>query len=272
VNQLRSSVRPVVEVDVDATDVELAADALWQALPSAVLETDLGGGRVRLTADVADLARLAERWGARVLEPDGDAYLDTWRAWATPQRAGRRLLVHPAWLGTAEAEPHEVVVRIDPGRAFGSGSHPTTQLVLAILDEHLSGGERVLDVGCGSGVLAVAACLLGATSAVAVDLDPVAVEVTRGNAEDNGVGASVHASTTPVADVPGAFDVVLANIGGQVLLELAPDLGARTAPGGLLVLAGMLEEQADDVRAAYAGCGEVERRTRERWTVLALRA
>lgn len=256
---------------MDEADVELAADALWQALPSAVSETDLGGGRVRLTADVADLAWLAERWGARVLEPDGDAYLDAWRAWATPRRAGRRLLLQPSWLGVAEAEPHEVVVRIDPGRAFGSGSHPSTQLVLAILDEHLSAGERVLDVGCGSGVLAVAACLLGAASAVAVDLDPAAVEVTRANAETNGVGASVQASTTPVADVPGAFDVVVANIGGRVLREMARDLCARTTPAGLLVLAGMLEEQADDVRAAYAGCREVERRTSEGWAVLALR-
>jgi ribosomal protein L11 methyltransferase len=262
---------PVVEVDVDAADVELAADAVWQACPSAVSEVDLGDGRVRLTADVADPASLAARWNARVLEPDGDAYLDAWRAWATPQRAGRRLVLQPSWLGRAEAGPHDVVVLLDPGRAFGSGSHPSTRLVLAVLDEHLSGGERVLDVGCGSGVLAVAACLLGAASAVAVDVDPAAVDATTSNAEANGVGARVDASATPLADVPGAFDGVVANIGGQVLRDLAGDLRARVVTGGLLVLAGMLEVQAADVRAAYAGCAELERRASDGWVALALR-
>lgn len=256
---------------MDAADAELAADALWQALPSAVTEVDLGDGRVRLTADVADLARLAARWPAKVLEPDGDAYLDAWRAWAAPQRAGRRLLLQPTWLGAGEAEPHDIVVRIDPGRAFGSGSHPSTRLVLAILDDHLSGGERVLDVGCGSGVLAVAACLLGADSAVAVDVEPVAVEATQANADANGVGERVAASTTAAADVPGAFDVVMANIGGKVLRDLAADLCARVAPGGLLVLAGMLEEQVADVRAAYVGWAEVERRASDGWVALVLR-
>jgi ribosomal protein L11 methyltransferase len=262
---------PVVVVDVDAADVELAADALWQARPSAVSEADLGGGRVRLTADVADVARLAEHWDARVLEPDGDAYLDAWRAWATPQRAGQHIVLVPSWLRAPVPHPRDVVVQIDPGRAFGSGSHPSTRLVLALLERHVSGGERILDVGCGSGVLSVTACLLGAASAVAVDVDPAAVEVTRANAEANGVAARVEASITPVADVRGDFDVVVANIGGRVLRELALDLQARTAPGGLVVLAGMLEEQAADVRAAYARCAEVARRTSDGWAALALR-
>jgi ribosomal protein L11 methyltransferase len=262
---------PVVEVDVDAADAELAADALWQAGPSAVSQVDLGGDRVRLQADVADLARLDGRWAARIVESDGDAYLDGWRAWARPHRAGRRVVVHPAWLDAPAGDPADVVVRLDPGRSFGSGSHPSTQLVLAILEDLVEGGERVLDVGCGSGVLAIAACRLGAASAVAVDVDPVAREATVTNAATNGVAGriEVHQSLTATA---GPFDIVVANIGARVLRELADGVQSLVAPGGSLVLAGLLGGQGDEVVAAYAGCVEVERRTRAGWVAPRLRA
>jgi ribosomal protein L11 methyltransferase len=260
-----------VEVEVDAADVDLAADALWQAQPSAVSEVDLGDGRVLLTADVVDVARLAARWGARVVEPDSDAHLDAWREWATPLRVGRRIVLQPTWIPAVEPRPHEVVVRVDPLRSFGSGSHPSTRLALAVLDDHVTGGERVLDVGCGSGVLAVAACRLGAAAAVAVDVEEAAVATTTANAVANGVGELVDASTTPVADVTGAFDVVVANIGARVLRELAPVLEPRVARGGLLALAGLLDGQAADGRAAYAGLAEVERRAADGWVTLVLR-
>lgn len=262
---------PVVELEVDAADAELAADALWQAHPSAVSEVALDGGRVRFIADVADVALVPPRWGARVVEPDSDAHLDAWRAWATPQRAGRRLVLQPAWLDAEEPGPDDVVVCLDPGRSFGSGSHPSTRLVLAVLDDHLGGGERVLDVGCGSGVLAVAACLLGAASATAVDVEPDAVIAAKANAEANGVAAQLDASTTPVAEVPNTFDVVMANIGARVLREIAPALRAKVAPGGLLVLAGLLVGQADEVLAFYPGCTEVERCSAEGWVAPVLR-
>ena len=256
---------------MDAADVELAADALWQAQPSAVSEVALGDGRVLLTADVVDVALVAARWGARVVEPDSDAHLDAWRAWATPLRAGRRLLLQPTWLAAAEPGPDDVVVLLDPLRSFGSGSHPSTQLVLAVLDDHLTGGERVLDVGCGSGILAVAACRLGAAAAVAVDVEEAAVAATTANAVANGVGELVDASTTPVAELAGAFDVVVANLGARVLRELVPVLQARVASGGLLVLAGLLDGQAAELRAAFTGWAEVERRAADGWVALVLR-
>jgi ribosomal protein L11 methyltransferase len=119
-------------------------------------------------------------------------------------------------------------------------------------------------------VLSVVACLLGATSATAVDLDAAAVDATLANAAANGVRERVVASTTAVADVPGTFDLVVANIGGAVLWELAPALLARTTPGGRLVLSGVLEERVADLAAAYPGCRELSRAQESGWAALAL--
>jgi ribosomal protein L11 methyltransferase len=263
--------RQIVHLEVPEDEVELAADALWKGGPSAVSEVALGGGRVRLTADLADVAAIDRRWTLKVVELDSDAYLDEWRQWATPQRAGRRIVLQPAWVPAAEAAPGDLVVVLDPGRAFGSGSHPSTRLVLAVLEDLVAGGERVLDVGCGSGVLAISACRLGASAAVALDIDPAAVEATTANASANGVGSQVAASTGELGDLEGTFDIVLANIGLRVLTDLASALVERVRPGGLLVLAGLLAEQADEVVRACAGCGEVDRRDEAGWSAVVLR-
>jgi ribosomal protein L11 methyltransferase len=266
--------RQVVEVVAPAADAEVAADVLWQAHPSAVAEEELAGHRVLLTADVADLApldRLPATCTMRVLELDSDTYLDAWRAWARPVRAGRRVVLHPAWLPEADdPSGDDVLVRLDPGRAFGSGSHPSTRLVVAAMEDHLRVGARVLDVGAGSGVLSVAACLLGAASAVAIDIDPAAVEATDANAAANRVADRVAASTAAVAEVPGRFDLVVANIGARVLRELAVAITDRVAEDGTLVLAGLLAEQVDDVVAAYPTLHEVGRATEEGWTAVVL--
>lgn len=263
--------RPIVQLEVPAADAELAADALWQGSPSAVSEEPLGGGRVRLTADVVDPARVGPGWPIEVLALDGDAYLDAWRAWAAPVRAGRRIVLHPAWLPRTDIGDGELVIVLDPGRSFGSGSHPSTRLVLAVLEEVVRGGERVLDVGCGSGVLAIAACLLGAGTAVALDLDSAAVETTRVNAASNGVGDRLTASTDDLASLAGTFDVVVANIGVRVLRDVGPVLVERLRPGGLLVLAGLLTDQVDEVVVRCGGCEEMERRTEEGWSASVLR-
>jgi ribosomal protein L11 methyltransferase len=267
--------RRVVQVDVPTAEADLAADALWQGGPSAVSELDLGDGRTRLTADVGDssaLARLPATWVVRDLDPAADDSLDAWRAWARPTRAGRRIVLQPLWLAPETTSDDDIVLLLDPGHAFGSGSHPSTRLVVAALEDALEGGERVLDVGTGSGVLAVAACLLGAATIVAIDVDPAAVDATTANAAANGVTDRISVSTDSLATVEGTFDVVVANIGLGVLTELADDLASRTRPGGLVVLSGLLDDQAAQVVARFAELVEVARRTEDGWAAPVLRA
>jgi ribosomal protein L11 methyltransferase len=178
--------------------------------------------------------------------------------------------VRPAWLdaGDDPPRPGEVVVRLDPSRAFGSGSHPSTLACLAAVDRFAETGSAVLDVGCGSGVLAVAAARLGASPVVAVDVDPVAVAATASNAAANDV--RVDARHGSVDAVEGTFDLVLANIGAGTTLALAAGLAARVAPGGRLVVAGLYEDRADEVAAELVehGLAEVERRVDEGWACL----
>jgi ribosomal protein L11 methyltransferase len=163
----------------------------------------------------------------------------------SPLRIGR------LWVGAGwhEPEPGCAVVRLDPGMAFGTGSHPTTQLVLRFVERAVAGGERVLDYGCGSGILAIAAAKLGAAKVDATDIDPVAVETAAANAQRNQVELGLCA---PEELGSGVYDIVLANILSQPLIVLAPLLAARTGPGGRIALAGILDSQADDVAAAYA--------------------
>jgi ribosomal protein L11 methyltransferase len=261
--------RTVVRIEVAADEAELAADLLWLAGASAVGEEPGPAGRVRLTADVADPAAVARRWPIEAVPVD-DSLLDTWRDHAAPVRAGQRIVLHPAWLPRSEAGSGDVVVVLDPGRAFGSGSHPATRLAAAAVEAH-GPGRRVLDVGCGSGVLAVLAARLGAAEVVGVDVDPEAVRATEANAAANGVAALVSARLDPVAELTGPFDLVVANIGLRVLVDLAPALLARTDVGGLLVLSGLLEEQVAAVLSAYPGTELVACAAEEGWAAPVLR-
>jgi ribosomal protein L11 methyltransferase len=220
--------------------------------------------RVRLqallepTADLAALRNALAAAGARLVDVDflgDDDWQERWRAYAVKARFGDRLWLLP------KDEPFDlpvgaVALRLDPGLAFGSGSHPTTRLCLSGLAEQALDGLRVLDFGCGSGVLALAACLLGAHEVVAVDHDAQALLATRENAAYNSIGSDrlqvLGLDDFLVgADARAPFDLVVANILANPLVELAPVLTAGLAPGGLLMLSGLLADQEPMIRAAY---------------------
>lgn len=191
-----------------------------------------------------------------------------WLSQHPPLRFGERLWIAPH-SAPVDAAADAVVVRLDPGLAFGTGTHATTALCLEWLAAADLAGKRVLDYGCGSGILAIAAARLGAASVTAVDIDDQAVRATRANAERNDVGARIH---TPAMDAIAAepFDIVLANILAQPLIDLAPRLARHAAPGGALLLAGLLSRQAEAVRRAYVEAGFVfeSEATRDDWTRL----
>ncbi|MEM5278152.1 50S ribosomal protein L11 methyltransferase [Cupriavidus taiwanensis] len=164
-----------------------------------------------------------------------------------PIRVGERIWVVPSWHDAPE--PDAVVLELDPGLAFGTGSHPTTRLCMQWLEQNLTPGETVLDYGCGSGILAIVARKLGAGDTVGIDIDPNAVEASRYNAERNHVEASF---ALPESVSEASYDLVVANILSNPLKLMAAMLSARVRAGGRLVLSGVLERQAEEVAAAYA--------------------
>jgi ribosomal protein L11 methyltransferase len=181
-----------------------------------------------------------------------------------PIRVSERLWIVPSWHETPD--PAAVNLILDPGMAFGTGSHPTTRLCLEWLERTVSAGCSVLDYGCGSGILAIAAARLGATRVAGVDIDPLAVDAARSNAERNGVTALFADSAMPVA---GEYDVVVANILSNPLRVLAPAICAHVRSGGRLALSGVLREQADEIMAIYAQWLPMQvADTREDWVCL----
>lgn len=200
-------------------------------------------------------------------------WADAWKAHFPVLRVGRRLVVRPTWRRHHPA-PDDVVLALDPGMAFGTGLHPTTRLCLAgveaLADRGALAGARVLDVGCGSGILAIAALRLGAADALGVDTDPIAIEATLANARRNRLGRRIHAreGSLPSAEVP--FDVVLANLIAGVLVPLAPDLAAELRPGGSLLASGIFVDREGDVTAAFeaAGLAIRERSAEGDWVAL----
>jgi ribosomal protein L11 methyltransferase len=207
----------------------------------------------------------------RVRTVDDADWADAWKRHYVPQRIGRVVLV-PSWV-THDAAPGDAVVILDPGLAFGTGLHPTTRACLALLQEVVPMPSRVLDVGSGSGVLALAALRLGAVEAVGYDTDPLAVDAARANAERNGLGdrlAVRHGSLPASADE--RHPLVLANLVAALLVDLAPRLAAHVEPGGVLIAGGIIGARADEVIEALgaAGLAVAERRDDVEWVALRL--
>ena len=192
----------------------------------------------------------------RVRSVDDADWTDAWKAGYVPQRIGRVVIV-PSWLDEP-IRPDEVALRLDPGMAFGTGLHPTTRGCLTLLQEISPMPSVVLDVGSGSGILALAALRLGAERAVCYETDPLAVEATLANAAANDLADRVTAHLGSLPSTPaGPYPLVLANLVAAVLIDLAEPLAAHTAPGGALLASGIIDTRADEVLASMAAAGFV---------------
>ncbi|MBP6116305.1 MAG: 50S ribosomal protein L11 methyltransferase [Neisseriaceae bacterium] len=211
---------------------------------------------ISLFDEDADVAAIIAAAAAAVKQPVPEFKLETlpdqdWvrltQAQFDPIQISKRLWITPTWHEAPDASA--INLKLDPGLAFGTGSHPTTRLCLEWLDNHIQGGESVLDYGCGSGILAIAAVKLGAASALGIDIDTQAVRASRDNADQNNITNAVF--TLPDAAPEGTFDVVVANILANPLRMLGEMLASRTNTGGTIVLSGILAEQADELVGIY---------------------
>lgn len=200
-----------------------------------------------LVAEAADACGL-DSVPSFVLRPVADQdWVRLTQSQFEPIHIGQRIWVVPSW--HAAPDPGALVLELDPGLAFGTGSHPTTRLCMEWLEQHVQAGASVLDYGCGSGILAMVASKLGAQPVVGVDIDPQAIEAARANSARNGCGITY---ALPEGFDPACFDIVVANILSSPLKLLAPMLSGRVAAGGHLILSGILARQAEEVAAAYA--------------------
>lgn len=285
---------PQIELAVRTAYPEFADEILCACGAMAVTVTD-AGDRPILEPAPGDTPLWPDAWVSGLFPQDADAdaivarlrellpdgtdaairsrslddadWLRICRQGLEPMRFGRRLLVLPD--GHEPGDDDAVILRMDPGLAFGTGSHPTTAMCLRWLDALAPEGMHLLDWGCGSGILAIASVLLGARQATAVDIDPQALRATGDNAARNGVAPrlSVHA---PEDAGPGPYDALVANILAGPLIALAPTLGPRLAPGAPVALAGLLAGQADAVARAWAPWCRLKVRDRiDDWVLLA---
>ena len=189
---------------------------------------------------------------------------NSWRQYFKPMEIGEKLLIRPVWIEGYDPGDRRVL-NIEPGMAFGTGTHETTRLCLESLERHVRPGARMLDVGCGSGILSVAGMLLGAESVIGVDIDPLAVKVAAENGRLNGFGppafTMLHGNLTD--RVSGKFDLVTANIVADAIVKLTPAVKAFLAPGAAYIVSGIIEPRADEVEAALTENGFTLLRCRE---------
>jgi ribosomal protein L11 methyltransferase len=273
-----------ISVEVDGIDAETIADLFRQACaggaaiepghrfireidryvvdgdaPAVVrgyISGDSDKRRIQESLQIAVQAaplRTPARW-RRARTVREESWRDAWKKHFGIQRIGRSLIVRPSWV-EYRLRANETVIQIDPGMAFGTGQHPTTAMCLRALEERVRPGVSVLDLGCGSGILSIAAARLGAARVLALDTDPLAIKATTENAAANGVSEVIAAREGTLDADAGSFDMIAANISGLTLERLVPDLAAALAPGGTLIASGFLEDAVSGLSAAFEQAG-----------------
>lgn len=221
-------------------------------------------GEVRIALE--GLRSQGQDWGPLLMTlnnvEDGD-WENSWKQYYKPMEIGARLIVVPQWEAEETDTGDRVPLLLDPGLTFGTGGHATTRMCLTALEKIISGGEKVLDLGCGSGILSIAALRLGAVSAKAVDIDPMCQGVAYDNAALNGIGrdalevlvGNVLGDGSFLASLGGGYDLVLANIVADVILGLAPLIRGLLRPGGAFLCSGVIEGRGEEVRRSLTAAG-----------------
>ena len=227
-----------------AQDVDLAIEGLRQAMMNGEYGPEADFGPLTVTTSLHD----------------DSEWKDNWKEFFKPARVSDRILVCPTWeeyeLSPEEEAAGVRILKIDPGMAFGTGTHETTSLCLKAMEKYLKPGDSVLDVGCGSGILSIAADLLGAGDVLGSEIDPVAVEVSRENLELNGCGPNVRAVEGDLTKgVDYRADIVVANLMADLVMMLSKDVRAHMKPGAKYISSGIIDEKLEEVKAAVHACG-----------------
>lgn len=269
----------------DYSDIDLKT-CYGDLIDEAILNADktIASVSVYVPVDngVADtLSFLRERFGTlnpyakiTVSGVNEEDWANSWKAYYKPIKIGDRIVIVPAW-EKYTAEPDEIIVRMDPGMAFGTGTHETTRLVIKLLEKYIKSGMRVADVGCGSGILAICASKLGAKECKAYDIDPVAVKVANENIKDSGldnVTCEVSDLLRQVDRSGGAYDVICANIVADIIIRMMPDVGALMDESSVILASGIIVERSDDVISKFREYGFkiIERVDENGWCALAV--
>lgn len=270
----------------DYSDIDLKT-CYGDLIDEAILNADktIAYVSVYQSADgsVADtLAFLRERFDTLGIEAEitvsgvnEEDWANSWKAYYKPIKIGDKIVIVPAW-EKYDALPGEIVVRMDPGMAFGTGTHETTRLVIKLLEKYVKQGMRVADVGCGSGILAICASKLGAGQCKAYDIDPVAVKVANENIKDCGltnVTCEVSDLLKQVDRKGGAYDIICANIVADIIIRMMPDVGALMDSNSVILASGIIVERSDDVISSFEKYGfkVIERIDENGWCALAVK-
>ncbi len=257
----------LIDQELLERDRTIAAVSVFIPMEKSPAESE---GFIRERLSVLDIPAEIECIG--VHEED---WANSWKQYYKPIKTGEKLVIVPEW-ETYDPADGEIVVLMDPGMAFGTGTHETTRLCAMLLEKYVRSGDRMLDVGCGSGILAICAAKLGAGSCFACDIDPVAVRIAGENAALNQtaqVETGVSDLLAQAKKVPGGYNVCCANIVADVIIRLSPDIGAFMEPDGVLIVSGIITERAEETISALeaAGWHLIDERRENGWFAGALK-